>query len=46
MEKTIKEQIREMIAQREPIYAKCADWTVEVSGQTLDEIVELIIAQL
>ncbi len=39
-------KIREMIAQREPIYAKCADWTVEVSGQTLDEIVELIIAQL
>ena len=35
-------KITELMAEREPIYALCADFTVEVSDQTPEQIVEQI----
>ena len=35
-------KITELMGEREPVYAACADFTVEVSDQTPEQIVEQI----
>jgi shikimate kinase len=44
--KTVTEEISEVLAQREPIYAMCATLTVDTESHTPDEIVEVILASL
>lgn len=40
------ERIRSLMAQRAPVYEKCADIIVDVSGRSFDEILEQIVDRI
>lgn len=40
------DEVREILAQREPLYSECAELTVDTSNQTLQEVTEFIVSAL
>lgn len=44
--KPVEEEVREVLAQREPVYRRIADWTIDTSALTVEEVVESIAQKL